>query len=68
MLDVNIKQTANERLIWAVFANASADECRRLAAEVQKLLVARNIIKPPRIRKEKPAAAGLGSFDPGAAQ
>ncbi len=49
------EQTKNERDIWAIFMNAPGPEALNLLEQAQRILTARNVIKPkrPYVKKEK---------------
>lgn len=46
------KKETNEQAVWRVFMNAPGPEAVSLYETVTKILTSRNIIKPPRKRKE----------------
>ncbi len=65
-LDVNLKRSSAELSIWSTFANAPGDECRRLYAEMTKLMIARAFIDPPRPpRKRDRSRAAAAIAEPG---
>lgn len=51
------KQTKAEKEVWAAFMNAPGPEAIALYDQATKILIARNIIKAPRVRKPKKASA-----------
>lgn len=53
-----VKQSKSEATIWQIFMNAPGAEAVALLQNATKILIARNVIKAPRIRnpKEKPDA------------
>ena len=55
------QQSKNERDIWALFMNAPGPEAITLYEQAQKILIARNILKPPRVRKSKKEGVTDGS-------
>lgn len=50
------KQTKAEKEVWAAFMNAPGPEAMALYDQATKILIARNLIKPPRVRKPNGAA------------
>lgn len=47
------QQTKVERELWAVMMNSPGKEALSLYGQATRILVARNLIKAPRVRKSK---------------
>lgn len=45
------EQSKDERAVWAAFMNLPGEHALRLFEEARKILISRNLIKAPRVRK-----------------